>query len=693
MKPAAKTKACLKSPPNYGTKHNENTTRNTEAQTTPRISNLTSRATTEKPSKNPSSDPTPKKEDTTTDPSQEPPSEDDDKKKRDIERKIIVSLLSEPILDKEEADEDDYLLDSGAKFHCTIKSNGMINIENSTGQVTVGDSRQVKVTMVGDLPLITDDDEIITLCETRVIEGFHHNIISLPILLKKGCNIKRASHRQIEIKCPNNTFLTFTRRADNLYYLRAFWSKTLETGNISDVSGAFLQEPKVVIAQHQVTIDINKAHVLLDHTGETRLREFAKHANWKLTGTIHECQACLYGKARQANTSKETTKIATEPGERLYWDLTGPFHESLSKKKYLALMVDQKTHRIWHQYLHAKSASTKAFKIMLNEVENLGVTVKYIRLDGGGENYGIMTECKRRKITVERTSPYTPQFNGVVERVFPTIKGKAVAILSAAALSEDQRRKLWAHATDDVILTENLLPKQGYANSYEPFGEEPPVKPSNLLPFGLRGEMTIPKKQPNFANKSETVVRVGYAKSSSHDTYLVMKITNNEPVRSRNVKWYKKWWWQTEDNQLSTIPTNNPNDIAAETPPNPNTHLIPPDNEDTEILASVNRWKDLTIEPPNPNAHTIPDTPDAHDNTDLHNEENPPLNEDRPMPIPAADPAHLPALHSRNDQLGRESKNQAETQAKDRTTSQNNQRQTEQARPTLKNKKLQSEMN
>ncbi|KAL7572172.1 hypothetical protein ACA910_005524 [Epithemia clementina (nom. ined.)] len=212
-------------------------------------------------------------------------------------------LLSEQASAGKEASKDDYLLDSGANVHCTIKKTGMINVEFFSSQVTVGDSRQVKVTMIGDLPLTTEDNEEITLCETRVIEGFHRNIISLPILLKKGCQVNKASHCQIEIKCPNNTTLKFTRRIDNLYYLQA--SRTFSTKEVkqeqqgfNDISATFMEYPKIIVVQHQMQIDINKAHVLLDHTGETRLQEFAKHANWKLTGTIDKCQACIHGKAR-----------------------------------------------------------------------------------------------------------------------------------------------------------------------------------------------------------------------------------------------------------------------------------------------------------------------------------------------------------------------------------------------------------
>ncbi|KAL7572171.1 hypothetical protein ACA910_005523 [Epithemia clementina (nom. ined.)] len=383
--------------------------------------------------------------------------------------------------------------------------------------------------------------------------------------------------------------------------------------------------------------------------------------------------------------------MATEPGERLYWDLTGPFHESLTKKKYLAMMVDQRTHQIWHQYLQARSAGCRAFKIMLNKVENLGVKVKYIQLDGAGENKAIMAECERRRITVKLTSPYTPQYNGVVERAFPTIEGKATAVLSAAGLSDDQRDKLWAHATDDAILTENLLPKQGYANCYEPFGEAPPVKPSSLFPFGLRGEMTIPTKQPNFANKSETVIQVGYARCSSHDTNLVMKICNNEVVRSRNIKWYRKWWWQADDNKISTLPTSNPNEMGKDQPLDPNAHVIPPEDDNNAIELSINCWKNIPkIEGM---FNIVPDQPDNVQNDNNDNDDDDDDNGPPPLiPRAADDPINLPALQEGNDQSGRESQNLNQNNAAQANNQETTKENMHSILKTPTNKRLQSEM-
>ena len=56
--------------------------------------------------------------------------------------------------------------------------------------------------------------------------------------------------------------------------------------------------------------------------------------------------------------------------------------------------------------------------------------VKYIRIDGGGENKGIEELAEEiRGITIEKTPPNTPQYNGRIERRFPVIISMAMAMI------------------------------------------------------------------------------------------------------------------------------------------------------------------------------------------------------------------------------------------------------------------------
>jgi hypothetical protein len=106
-------------------------------------------------------------------------------------------------------------------------------------------------------------------------------------------------------------------------------------------------------------ININVLHEFLNHVGEAQVRATAKGWGLSVTGQLDTCTGCARGKARQANTNKVSDKQAEHPGERLFVDLTGPFQESLTKNRYMAMAVDQKTSRIFHFFQKTKNQLEK----------------------------------------------------------------------------------------------------------------------------------------------------------------------------------------------------------------------------------------------------------------------------------------------------------------------------------------------
>jgi hypothetical protein len=73
-----------------------------------------------------------------------------------------------------------------------------------------------------------------------------------------------------------------------------------------------------------LTMDINTAHDRLAHTSESILRETMKEYGIKLIGKLNACDECLQVKAKAKGVPKTTKTLATQPGERLYVDTSGP---------------------------------------------------------------------------------------------------------------------------------------------------------------------------------------------------------------------------------------------------------------------------------------------------------------------------------------------------------------------------------
>ena len=230
-------------------------------------------------------------------------------------------------------------------------------------------------------------------------------------------------------------------------------------------------------AKNREPVDINRANQILNHPGETKLKQLAQKLNWTLTGTLLICEFCAKSKATAKPTKKETEKKAEAPGERLHMDKSGPYKLTRGKNRHWLLVVDQKTNRAWSFFAPSKTDFDESIQSLFQRLKAGGNPVKYLRLDNAPEWNSLKPTCVELAITMEFTAPETAQFNGVVEREFPTIRNQAMACMLASEMSTGEQMLHWAHAVHDCTITRNLQPRGEYENAYVPFGEQPPVKP------------------------------------------------------------------------------------------------------------------------------------------------------------------------------------------------------------------------
>ena len=60
-------------------------------------------------------------------------------------------------------------------------------------------------------------------------------------------------------------------------------------------------------------------------------------------------------------------------------------------------------------------------------------------------------------IIIEYTATGTPQQNAYVERAFPTIMGRARAMMNFAGFTTSKRRQLWCEAANTATMLDNIL--------------------------------------------------------------------------------------------------------------------------------------------------------------------------------------------------------------------------------------------
>ena len=98
----------------------------------------------------------------------------------------------------------------------------------------------------------------------------------------------------------------------------------------------------------------------------------------------------------------------------------------------MAIAVDQKTSRIFDYFQKTKNQLEKNIAGLIEELKSKGFPVKFIHMDNGGENKTSIELCRMKGIVAEVTPPHTPQYNGVAEPKFATIKNCSTSCMSVA---------------------------------------------------------------------------------------------------------------------------------------------------------------------------------------------------------------------------------------------------------------------
>ena len=250
------------------------------------------------------------------------------------------------------------------------------------------------------------------------------------------------------------------------------------------------KQPTAKERANQPKISLSRAHELYGHSSEQPLRKTLQRAGIATEGQYPNCTACMRAKAKAKGVPKSTTTVAQKPGERLFVDLSGPYKKSLIGSNYWLLVVDDHTRKSWSFFMKKKSDIANKITPLL---EQLRGSIKYMRCDNAGENVShLAAVCRKFGIQMEYTAPYTPQTNGVVERMFVTIRDRAVAMMIGAQLTDQAQGRLWAEAVNTATrLTNITISSKAALSPDEQWYKKPPNLHGHLVEWGRVGHVTI----------------------------------------------------------------------------------------------------------------------------------------------------------------------------------------------------------
>lgn len=222
------------------------------------------------------------------------------------------------------------------------------------------------------------------------------------------------------------------------------------------------------------------------------------------------CDSCMTGKATRSPFKPMSRPRSTSVAELLHTDIAGPVKEAgPNGEKYFVTITDDYSHFCVVYPITQKSQATEKLINYILKLENqTGNKVKRIRSDNGGEYHAnrLVEFCRQKGIRQEFTMTYTPQENGVSERMNRTLCDKTRTMLAETNLP----KHLWCEAIQCAAYQLNRSPSWAinFATPCKIFYGKNDL--SRLRVFGAKAWATIIPKPDKLSKRAMEVRMVGY---------------------------------------------------------------------------------------------------------------------------------------------------------------------------------------
>ncbi|KAH7460370.1 Retrovirus-related Pol polyprotein from transposon TNT 1-94 [Phytophthora ramorum] len=283
-------------------------------------------------------------------------------------------------------------------------------------------------------------------------------------------------------------------------------------------------------------------HLRLGHIGHGGLDAIVKKSygvgidmtsvkQWEL------CDGCALGKQTRVSYMKSSPNRAKQVLEVVHSDVCGPMQTpTFGGKRYFVTFIDDKSHFCVVYLLRNKSEVAAKFAEFVAFAETqTGKRVKTLRSDNGGEyTSGAMAKfCADHGIVQKFTPPYTPQLNGVAERMNRTLVECARCMLEHAGLP----KTYWGEAVMTATFLRNRCPTRAVSHDKSPHQVWTGKKPllANLKVFGCHAYVHVPKaKRTKFDARSVRCRFLGY--SEHEKAYRFEELESSRVLVSRDAQ-------------------------------------------------------------------------------------------------------------------------------------------------------------
>ena len=427
----------------------------------------------------------------------------------------------------------DWFIDSGATRHMTYQRDAFIDFKEFTEPkgVALGDNAVITVVGSGTVRLpIFDCRESsaihVSLRNVLIVPELKKNLISVPTITESDAEVDVEvlfDKEKCVVRKDGQFLMNLGQKVESSRLYRA--NTKVEYANIVEASADLW---------HRRMGHLNKNYMnqLVNKSLATGIGISLKNVD---SSQHDKCEPCILGKMRRSPVPKKSETKSTEKLQLLHTDLCGPVHvDSLGGSRYIFTVTDDFSRYKSVYFLKKKDEALSNFQHFVNQAENFtGNSVKSVRSDNGGEYVSkeFLQYCSEKGIHHETTNPYTPEQNGVSERLNRTLMESARTMLFHAKLP----LSFWAEAVKCATYIWNRSPTSALANKTPHecwFGKKPDL--SNIRVFGCISYVHVPKElRKKLDAKAEKCIFVGYPDGTKG--FKLYNLTTKKFIRSRSV--------------------------------------------------------------------------------------------------------------------------------------------------------------
>ncbi|KAF1336396.1 Integrase catalytic core protein, partial [Globisporangium splendens] len=429
---------------------------------------------------------------------------------------------SEVMFMANQAETDGWLLDSGASSHMTFTKLDFQTYEvlPEPVEIIIADGATMKAIGVGNIRIKIDNGRIVTITEVLHIPQLDRRLISISKLTQRGLGVRfNLTHCAI---MNGDDVLVQAQRYKNIYKLNAVPEE-----------GCFLVEHGDAQSKWELW------HARLGHTtfeNYSRLQSEENGLPVIAQKSYGLCGGCLKGKQTITSFPRSTgQKKTTHVLQLVHTDVMGPMATtSHGGARYLLTFIDDYSRFVTGYFLKRKSEVADKFSEFKAMAENQwGQRIKCVRSDNGSEfvNKRFNLICSASGIVHQLSTPYSPQQNGLAERMNRTIMEMARSMMQYKCIEH----KWWGEACNTAIYIINRITNTAHpkTTAHEICYGAPPYL-DHLRVFGSLGYAHIDKaKRTKLDPKSFKCMLLGY--SSTSKAYRVLNIETGKIAIIRSV--------------------------------------------------------------------------------------------------------------------------------------------------------------